>query len=181
MSFSAADRPRLATPAQQVAEHTLIRLLRDPELRRVKTAIRDGLAATPRGTTPSGAATLDRAVDLWTNSLTLAEISVHQPVPAFTWGTDNTPRNWLGYTLPGVGTSGPRGQAHRTRRPGPPTGHTGTTRGPDDRTHRGIRGPHVLTTYTAPVNARDRHRRRIRTAAAFEVGQTKGLFVSCRS
>lgn len=106
MSFSAADRPRLATPAQQDAEQTLLRLLRDPELRRVKTAIRDGLAATARGKTPAGAATLDRAVDLWTNSLTLAEISVHQPVPAFTWGTDNTPRTWLGHTLPGIGTSG---------------------------------------------------------------------------
>ncbi|UGQ15055.1 hypothetical protein LO772_16700 [Yinghuangia sp. ASG 101] len=106
MPFSAADRPRLATPAQQDAERTLLRLLRDPELQRVKTSIRDGLAATPRGRTASGAATLDHAVDLWTNSLVMAEISIHQPVPAFTWGTDNTPRTWLGHTLPGVGTSG---------------------------------------------------------------------------
>jgi hypothetical protein len=99
-------RPLLATPAQIEAEQTLMRLLRDPELQRIAAELRNELAAMPRGQTTSGAATLDHAVAEWTSSLTMAEISIHQPVPSITWGTDNTPRTWMGYTLPGIGTSG---------------------------------------------------------------------------
>jgi hypothetical protein len=113
MSSSAEDsrantaaRPLLATPAQIEAERTLLRLLHDPELKRIQAELGAELAATPRGQTKSGAATLNHAIEEWTNSLTMAEISIHQPVPAITWGTDNTPRTWLGYTLPGIGTSG---------------------------------------------------------------------------
>ena len=98
--------PLLATPAQVEAEQTLLRLLRDPELKQINVEIREELAATPRGQTKSGAATLDEAVARWTNSLLMAEISIHQQVPAITWGTENTPRTWLGYSLPGIGTSG---------------------------------------------------------------------------
>jgi hypothetical protein len=103
---NATGRPLLATPAQLDAEQTLMRLLRDPELKRIQAEILTELAATPRGRTSSGAATLVHAIAEWTNSLTMAEISIYQSVPAITWGTDNTPRSWLGYTLPGIGTSG---------------------------------------------------------------------------
>nr|MDT0666881.1 hypothetical protein [Micromonospora sp. DSM 115978] len=36
----------------------------------------------------------------------MAEIGNFLPVPAPVWVTDDTPREWLGHTLPGVGTSG---------------------------------------------------------------------------
>ncbi|WP_216895964.1 hypothetical protein [Nocardia alni] len=120
--LEAAARPLLATSAQVDAEQTLMRLLRDPELRRIQAEIREELAARPRGRTESGAATLDHAIALWTNSLVLAEISIHQPTPAFTWGTDNTPRTWMGYTLSGVGTSGdnPDAVLHKGAKVTPP-------------------------------------------------------------
>jgi hypothetical protein len=102
----AAVRPLLATPEQVAAEQTLLRLLPDPRLRQIQAELRAELALTPRGQRASGAATLDHAIQQWTNSLLMAEISIHQPTPSITWGTENTPRNWLGHTLPGIGTSG---------------------------------------------------------------------------
>ncbi|WP_018505978.1 hypothetical protein [Parafrankia discariae] len=99
-------RPVLATPAQILAEETLLQLLDDPALKNVRAELHAELAATPRGRTKSGAATLDEALSLWTNSLVLAEIGNFLPTPAQLWGTDDTPREWLGRTLPGVGTSG---------------------------------------------------------------------------
>ena len=101
-----AGRPLLATRAQIAAEQTLIRLLRDPGLREVQAQIRKELADTPRAQTESGAATLDHAISEWTNSLIMAEIALHRPVPSIILITDNTPRTWMGHTVPGVGTSG---------------------------------------------------------------------------
>ncbi|MQY17536.1 hypothetical protein [Nocardia macrotermitis] len=99
-------RPLLATPAQIAAERTLLRLLDDPLLAELRAEIRKELADTPRGRSESGAATLDHAVDEWTNSLIMAEIAVHQEIPAIILVTDNTPRTWMGHTVPGIGTSG---------------------------------------------------------------------------
>ncbi len=99
-------RPVLATPAQILAEETLLQLLDGPALKNVRAELYAELAATPRGQTKSGAATLDEAISQWTNSLVMAEIGNFLPTPAPVWGTDDTPREWLGHTLPGVGTSG---------------------------------------------------------------------------
>ncbi|MCK9901828.1 hypothetical protein CC117_22400 [Parafrankia colletiae] len=99
-------RPVLATASQILAEETLLEILRDAELKRLQAELRDQLAATPRGQSPAGAATLDEAVSQWSNSLIMAEIGNFLPLPSQLWVTDDTPREWLGHTLPGVGTSG---------------------------------------------------------------------------
>ncbi|WP_307874578.1 hypothetical protein [Frankia nepalensis] len=96
----------LATPSQVLAEESLLELLDDLKLKNVQAELRAELASTLRGQTKSGAATLDEAISQWTNSLAMAEIGNFLPVPAQLWVTDDTPREWLGHTLPGVGTSG---------------------------------------------------------------------------
>jgi hypothetical protein len=99
-------KPLLATSDQVAAEALLRRLLSDPDLIQLQKTLKTELAATPRGRSKDGAATLDNAIAQWTNSLTLAEIVSYRPTPAILWRTDDTPRTWLGYTLGGVGTSG---------------------------------------------------------------------------
>jgi hypothetical protein len=96
----------LATPAQIEAEKTLLRLLKEPRLKQLQATIRAKWAASPRGQTRDGAARLDGAIAQWTQSLIFGELAQYQASPAFLWGTDDTPRTWLGHTLGGVGTSG---------------------------------------------------------------------------
>lgn len=102
----ADERPWLATPEQVEAETRLLELLKDPEIQRIQQAMRAELAGWPRGQTPDGAARIEEAVAQWTNSLLFAEIAAYRPRPALLWGTDDTPREWLGHRLGGVGTSG---------------------------------------------------------------------------
>jgi hypothetical protein len=107
LAFAAGARPWLATPAQIAAERTLLELLEDPAIRRLQGEIRTELAAWPRATSlPDAARTLDGAIAQWTNSLIFAELLKDTARPAFLWGTDDTPREWLGHRLGGVGTSG---------------------------------------------------------------------------
>jgi hypothetical protein len=101
-----AAGPILATPEQIVAEKTLLRLLTELQLKQVQKRIRAKWAASPRGKTRDGATRLDGAIAQWTNSLIFAELSRYRASPAFLWGTDDTPRTWLGHRLGGVGTSG---------------------------------------------------------------------------
>lgn len=107
LARAAAAMPWLATPAQIRAERWLLQLLNDPDLRRLQAELRAELAASPRARTiPDAAATLDRAIAQWTNSLLFGELCKDTTDPAFLWGTDDTPREWLGHRLGGVGTSG---------------------------------------------------------------------------
>jgi hypothetical protein len=108
LGFAAVKRalPFLATPDQVAAEASLRHLLKDSELKRLQRQLRAELAASPRARLPDAAATLDNAIAQWTNSLLLKEIVSYRAEPAILWGTDDTPRTWLGYTLGGVGTSG---------------------------------------------------------------------------
>lgn len=103
---AANSAPLLATQEQIEAEKMLIGLLADPDVKKLQAKIRAELAATPRGQMPDGAARLDEAIAQWTNSLIFGEMTDYRPYPAFLWGTDDTPRTWLGHTLGGVGTSG---------------------------------------------------------------------------
>jgi hypothetical protein len=96
----------LATPEQIDAEKTLLRLLTEGQLKQVQDRVRAKWAASPRGKTRDGAGRLDEAMAQWTKSLIFAELSQHRASPAFLWGTDDTPRTWLGHTIGGVGTSG---------------------------------------------------------------------------
>ncbi|WP_174273380.1 hypothetical protein [Sphingomonas bacterium] len=101
-----APRPILATSAQIDAEQTLLRLLRDPALQAVQSQLKAELARTPTGRTADGAARIDEAVAQLTNSLIFKHLASYRPAPAFLWGTDDTPRTWLGHTLGGVGMAG---------------------------------------------------------------------------
>lgn len=103
---TAAPAPVLATPEQAAAETTVLRLLADPEVKAAEDGIERELAATPRGQTPEGAARIPYAVAEWTASVAFDQVALNRSQPAILWITDNTPRTWLGHTLPGVGTSG---------------------------------------------------------------------------
>ena len=104
---AASPQPWLAIPAQIEAETILLALLQDPEIRRLQAEIRDELAASPRAINiPDAARTLSGAIAQWTNSLIFAELIKDTARPAFLWATDDTPRDWLGHHLGGVGTSG---------------------------------------------------------------------------
>jgi len=99
--------PWLGTPAQLRAERWLLELLKDPEIKRIQAELRAELAASPRATTiPDAARMLDHAIAQWTNSLIFGELCKDTTNPAFLWATDDTPRDWLGHRLGGVGTSG---------------------------------------------------------------------------
>jgi hypothetical protein len=102
-----AAQPWLATPAQVAGERMLLELLGDPDLKRLQASIRAELAAGPRAQgIPDAMRTLDGAIAQWTNSLIFAELLKDTARPAFLWATDDTPRDWLGHHLGGVGTSG---------------------------------------------------------------------------
>ena len=103
---AAGPTPRLATPAQIEAEQQLLTLLQDPALKPLQSKIRDSVASTARGKRPEAAALIDNAIAQWTNALIFGELTDYRPYPAFLWGTDDTPRTWLGHTLGGVGASG---------------------------------------------------------------------------
>lgn len=104
---AAAAAPWLGTPQQLAAEKMLLRLIADPEVKAAQAKIRAELATWPRTKTlPDAAATLDGAILQWTNSLIFAELGKDTAHPAFLWGVDDTPRDWLGHHLPGVGMSG---------------------------------------------------------------------------
>jgi hypothetical protein len=105
-SAPARTLPMLATPDQLQAERFILHMLKDDDLVRLQRQIKAELLRSAIGQTREGAATVDRAVGQWTNSLLFAEACKHRRWPAFLWGTDDTPRRWLGYTLSGVGTSG---------------------------------------------------------------------------
>lgn len=103
----ARPQPWLASPQQLAAEQMLLALLEDRQVKRIQAEMRAELAASPRARTiPDAAPTLAGAVAQWTNSLIFGEMIKDTARPAFLWGTDDTPREWLGHRLGGVGTSG---------------------------------------------------------------------------
>lgn len=101
-----AAAPLLATPDQIEGERAIPALLNDPELNAVQAKIRADLLASTIGRTPDGARRVDFALAQWTHSLIFKELIGNRERPVLLWGTDDTPRTWLGYTLGGVGTSG---------------------------------------------------------------------------
>ncbi|MCB2076647.1 MAG: hypothetical protein KDE55_03005 [Novosphingobium sp.] len=96
----------LATPEQAIAEKAFFEVLRDPRLPALQARLKAELAKGSIGRTAAGAATIDRAVAAWTHSLLFHELARVRSRPAVIWGTDDTPRRWMGYELPGVGSAG---------------------------------------------------------------------------
>lgn len=104
-SGDAGSWPLLGTPDQVAAERLLLRLVKDPDVVGLQAQLKAELQDSAIAKTRDGAATLDRAIALWTNSQIFHEMCTYRPTPAFLWGTDDTPRSWFGHSLPGVGTS----------------------------------------------------------------------------
>lgn len=102
----AESGPWLASPVQREAEDMLLKIEADPAVKAIQDKVRADLASGPRFKIPDAAATLDESIAQWTRSLIFAEL-IHRPEdPIFLWATDDTPREWLGHKLGGVGTSG---------------------------------------------------------------------------
>lgn len=100
-------RPILGSDAQLLAERAVLRLLRDADVIALMDAAKAELAAMPRGQTQAGAERIEQVVQQWTAALILDELSyVRRANPAFTQGTDTTPRRWLGHWFPGNGKAG---------------------------------------------------------------------------
>jgi hypothetical protein len=103
---SGDEKPWLWTAEQEEAEKMLLALEQDSEVRAIKAKLRDKLSRSPRGKIADAQLTLDESLKQWTRSLIFAEL-IHRPAsPIFLWATDDTPREWLGHELGGVGTSG---------------------------------------------------------------------------
>ena len=99
-------RPWLWTPEQEEAEKMLLALEDDSDVRAIKGKLRGELASSKRGAIADAQTSVIESIAQWTRSLIFAEL-IHRPDrPVFLWGTDDTPREWLGHTLGGVGTSG---------------------------------------------------------------------------
>jgi len=103
---AAACRRVLGTPDQLAAERAFFEVLKDARLAPLQAQLIAELAGSEIGQTPSGAATVERAVHSWTNSLLFHVMARYRRHPAIIWGTDDTPRRWNGYELPGVGSAG---------------------------------------------------------------------------
>lgn len=109
-ALSAARRraamPWLYSLDQLRSEQFVLAIEQDPAVKAIQAKIRKDLAAGNRFKLPSAARFLDRALEQWTRSLIMAECIHRTDRPFFVWGTDDTPREWLGHKLGGVGTSG---------------------------------------------------------------------------
>lgn len=101
-----AAMPWLYSLDQLRCEQFVLAIERDPAVKAIQARVRKDLAASRRGALPAAARFLDRALDMWTRSLIMAECLHRTDRPFFVWGTDDTPREWLGHRLGGVGTSG---------------------------------------------------------------------------
>ena len=100
-------QPWLASPQQLAAEQMVLGLLEDRQIKRIQQQMYDELAASPRAQSiPDALPTLRGAIAMWTNSHIFGQMTKNTARPAFLWSTDDTPREWLGHRLSGVGTSG---------------------------------------------------------------------------
>ena len=103
----ARPQPWLASPRQLAAERIVLGLLQDRQIKRIQEQMYLELAASPRAKSiPDALPTLRGAIAMWTNSHIFGQMTKNTARPAFLWSTDDTPREWLGHRLGGVGTSG---------------------------------------------------------------------------
>lgn len=97
----------LGNDAQIDAEKAALQLLHDSDVRALLAELKTELSTTARAASGDGADRLDNALLQWTTALIIDEANyVRRAHPAFTLGTDTTPRRWFGHTFPGNGKSG---------------------------------------------------------------------------
>jgi len=92
----------MGSDVQCAAERSVLQLLRDSEILAIQQQARAQLVCAPPGQTDAGLGRLDLVLAQWTASLVMDELSfLRRGNPAFTIGTDTTPRHWLGHSYPG--------------------------------------------------------------------------------
>ncbi len=100
------QRLLLGTPEQLRAESMLLQALHDEAVLAVVYRARAELRQLSENKPVDYAASLDASVDAWTNSLIMKEINDCVVAPNLLWSVDNTPREWLGHRIGGVGVAG---------------------------------------------------------------------------
>ncbi|MDG2004232.1 MAG: hypothetical protein P8J20_12960 [Novosphingobium sp.] len=103
---TASCRRVLGTAHQLAAERAFFEVLKDSRLAPLQAQLIAEISSSEIGQTTSGAATAKRAVQAWTHSLLFHVLARYRQHPAIIWGTDDTPRRWNGYELPGAGSAG---------------------------------------------------------------------------
>jgi len=99
-------RGPLATTEQISAERIAARIAASPEIKALRPMLRQILNQDPAAHLPDGSATIERAIDLFSQSLILAEIGGDPNYPQILWWNDNSPRCWFGHVFPGSAISG---------------------------------------------------------------------------
>jgi hypothetical protein len=98
--------PWLWTEEQETAEKIVLALENDGAVREIRGRMREELIRGPLGRIGDAHLTLVDSLAQWTRSLIFAELVNRPDRPVVLWATDDTPREWLGHELGGVGTSG---------------------------------------------------------------------------
>jgi hypothetical protein len=96
----------LTLAEQRDAEELMLRLAARPEVRAAKAEVRRDLGSLPIAASAEGAARLDRALDLWANSLALRYAAGDPDRPRLLWAIDPTPRRWFDHNYPGAAWAG---------------------------------------------------------------------------
>jgi len=99
-------RGPLATAEQISAERVAARIADSAEIKGLRPTLRKILEEDPAARLPDGSATIERAIDLFSRSLILAEIGGDTSSPQILWWNDNSPRCWFGQIFPGSAISG---------------------------------------------------------------------------
>jgi len=99
-------RGPLATAEQVSAEKQAASIADSPEITSLRPTLRKVLGEDPAARLPDGSATIERAIDLFSRSLILAEIAGDTNYPQILWWNDNSPRCWFGHVFPGSAISG---------------------------------------------------------------------------
>jgi len=99
-------RGPLATAEQISAERVAARIAESSEIKGLRPTLRKILEEDPAARLPDGSANIERAIDLFSRSLILAEIGGDTSFPQILWWNDNSPRCWFGHVFPGSAISG---------------------------------------------------------------------------
>jgi len=98
--------PWLWNEDQEDAEKMLRALEQDSDVRAVKGKLRGQVLLGTRGAIGDAHLTVDESLAQWTRSLIFLELVNRPSRPRLLWVTDDTPREWHGYELGGVGMAG---------------------------------------------------------------------------
>jgi hypothetical protein len=91
---------RLGTASQLAAERLALRLFDHPKVRAAAAAVLRQMMSNPGASDAEGAASLKRAVDIWTRSLVLRETNGDPYAPMIVCDADSAAHEWFGFVYP---------------------------------------------------------------------------------